>query len=115
MNCLVPAGLDINDREWETVSRILQASVPACEVWAFGSRVQARAKPYSDLDLAVLAGQPLSLETRAVLTEAFDESDLPFKVDVVDLSAASPGFCAIIESRHLVVQQGAQSLVVGKD
>ena len=105
--CDMPAGLDITDREWATVSRILKSVVPACEVWAFGSRVQARAKPYSDLDLALLAGQPLSLETRAMLTEAFEESDLPFKVDVVDLSAASPGFCAIIESRHLVVQSGA--------
>ncbi|MDO8207348.1 MAG: nucleotidyltransferase domain-containing protein [Gallionella sp.] len=105
--CDMPAGLDITDREWATVSRILKAVVPDSEVWAFGSRVQARAKPYSDLDLALLAGQPLSLETRAMLTEAFEESDLPFKVDVVDLSAASPGFCAIIESRHLVVQSGA--------
>ena len=106
MTCAMPAGLDITDGEWETVSRILQAIIPASEVRAFGSRVQARAKPYSDLDLAVLAGRPLSLETRAVLADAFDESDLPFKVDVVDMSSASPAFCAIIESEHLVVQSG---------
>ena len=107
MTRAMPAGLDITDHQWETVSRILQASVPVCEVWAFGSRVLGRSKPYSDLDLAVLAGQPLSLATRAALTEAFDESDLPFKVDVVDMSAANPGFCAIIESEHLVVQSAA--------
>ena len=106
MTRAMPAGLDITDHQWETVSQVLQASVPVCEVWAFGSRVLGRSKSYSDLDLAVLAGRPLSLETRAVLADAFDESDLPFKVDVVDMSSASPAFCAIIESEHLVVQSG---------
>lgn len=50
----------------------------------FGSRATGRAKEYSDLDLAIDAGRPLTLDELAVLTEAFSDSDLPYKVDFVD-------------------------------
>ena len=52
-------------------------------VAAFGSRATWTAKEYSDLDLAVLGDEPLSLDAAAALAEGFGESDLPFKVDVV--------------------------------
>jgi uncharacterized protein len=50
----------------------------------FGSRATGRAKRYSDLDLAIDAGRLLTLDKIAELTEAFSDSDLPYKVDLVD-------------------------------
>jgi len=49
----VKSVLDINAEDWLVVSRILTKLVPSYDVWAFGSRVNRRAKQYSDLDIAV--------------------------------------------------------------
>ena len=74
--------IDITPEEQSIVLRILNEIVPDREVRAFGSRVTGKAKPFSDLDLAIMGDEPLSLETRARLEEAFSESDLPWKVDI---------------------------------
>jgi predicted nucleotidyltransferase len=96
--------IDIRPREWEIVSAILRRHLPATEVWAFGSRAVRTAKPYSDLDLAVIGAAPLSLGTLAALAEAFDESALPYKVDVVDWATASDAFKEIIRRQHVVLK-----------
>jgi predicted nucleotidyltransferase len=54
--------IDIAPRDWANVVRILHEQVPAMEVWAFGSRARHTAKPHSDLDLALITQQPLSLD-----------------------------------------------------
>ena len=99
--------IDLNPQDWAEVARILHTHLPELEVWAFGSRVTGTAKPYSDLDLALITHQPLSLEKTAILKEAFDESDLPIRIDVVDWAATSKPFRKIIERDKVVVQQGA--------
>ena len=64
---------------------ILRAHLPRrTKTWVFGSRATGRARPYSDLDLAIDAGRRLTLDEIAELAEAFMDSDLPYKVDLVD-------------------------------
>jgi predicted nucleotidyltransferase len=46
----------------------------------FGSRVQGTAKPFSDLDLAVMGDVPLDFRQLADLKDAFAESDLPWLI-----------------------------------
>jgi len=91
-------------QEWAIVQRILEDIVPHRTVWAFGSRARFAAKPYSDLDLAVAGAAPLSLEASAQLHEAFTQSDLPYKVYVVDWASTSPEFQALIAQHHVVVR-----------
>ena len=50
----------------------------------FGSRTTGRARRYSDLDLAIDAGRQLTLDETARLSEAFGDSDLPYRVDFTD-------------------------------
>jgi predicted nucleotidyltransferase len=90
----------------EKVRTILGKHVPHCEVRAFGSRVGWNAKGYSDLDLAVVASGKLSDDTLRHLKEAFEESDLPFRVDVLDWHATSPDFQEVIEKEYEVIQAG---------
>lgn len=99
--------IDIAPRDWADVVRILHEQVPAIEVWAFGSRAKRTAKPYSDLDLALITRQPLSLEQLATITDAFATSDLPIRVDVVDWASTSEAFRKIIERDGVVVQAAA--------
>ncbi len=89
------------------VRRILNELVPEYAVWAFGSRVGGAAKPYSDLDIAIITNEPLSLAIKADLSEAFAESDLVFKVDVVDWASTSGSFRRIVEAGKIVLQTGA--------
>lgn len=93
--------------EWAIVQTILKRYVPAKAVWAFGSRATRKAKPFSDLDIAIIGQQPLDWPTSSNLAEAFAQSDLPFKVDIVDWSTCSPGFKLIIERDKVVIQQEA--------
>jgi len=96
--------LDISSEHLAIVQQILRQQLPSCEVWAFGSRVKGAAKPFSDLDLVIMSQQPLSLALMASLSEAFSESDLPWKVDIVDWSTTSSEFKAVIEQQKVKVQ-----------
>ena len=96
--------IEINPRDWVDVVRILHEQVPDTEVWAFGSRAKRNAKPYSDLDLALITRQPLSLDQLASITDAFATSDLPIRVDLVDWASISQAFRALIEQDKVVVQ-----------
>jgi predicted nucleotidyltransferase len=87
----------------EKVRTILRKHVPKCEVRAFGSRVNGTPKDYSDLDLAVVGSGKLSDDTLRRLKEAFEESDLPFRVDVLDWHATSPEFQKVIEKQYEVI------------
>ena len=76
-------------RHLALVRQLLHIHAPHHLAYAFGSRVvskpgdRARLKPHSDLDLA-LEGPPLQPEQSFALREAFSESDLPMRVDVVN-------------------------------
>ena len=98
--------IDISPKNLQIVRDILQKHVPGQEVWAFGSRAKRSARKYSDLDLAVITQEPMSLAISAALADDFSESDLPFKVDVVDWATASESFREIIERDKVVVQEG---------
>lgn len=75
------------------VRAILRGNLPpGATALAFGSRAAGRAKPFSDLDVAIDAGRPLTLDETASLRDAFCESDLPWKVDIVDRHTADPSF-----------------------
>jgi len=80
------------------IGAILKAKLPeGAAVSVFGSRATDRTKPYSDLDLLIDAGRRLNLDEMAALADAFSESDLPWKVDLLDRHAADPSFLRIIE------------------
>ena len=97
--------IDLSPQHLQTVRAILDRHVPNCEVRAFGSRVSGPAKSYSDLDLAVVAPTKLNPDTLRHLKEAFEESDLPFRVDVLDWHETSAEFQKVIEKDYEVVQR----------
>jgi len=95
--------IDIKPDHWDIVRRILRRHVPDRKVLVFGSRATWKAKPYSDLDLVIMGAEPLSLRTAANLRESFEESTLPFRVDVVDWARTDNGFRAIIRREAVAV------------
>jgi type I restriction enzyme S subunit len=98
------SSIDLNPHDLLEVLQVLDTYLPGVEVRAFGSRVRWTAKPYSDLDLALMTHQPLPLDQAAQLREALDETTLPFKVDVVDWSSTSETFRDIIQSNNVIIR-----------
>ena len=89
-------------QEERIVRAILLRHLPAgTRVYVFGSRASAMAKPLSDLDLSLEGPAPLGLATLASLADAFDESPLPWKVDLVDRALASEAFGNLIDAHKL--------------
>lgn len=72
--------------------------------YAFGSRVKGNPKKFSDLDLCFIENIPSNL--LSLLDEDFDESDLPYKVDVINWNTCNESFKQLIRKDLLQVQQG---------
>ncbi len=100
-----PPAVDLQPEHLAIVRDILRRRVPEREVAAFGSRATRTARQYSDLDLAVLGEEPISPSVSAALTDDFVESDLPFKVDVIDWARLKESFRDIIRRDLVVVQE----------
>jgi len=86
------------------VCDILQRLIPHCQVWAFGSRVTGTHKDYSDLDFTIIADAPLDITTIANVSDAFSQSDLPYKVDLVEWATTSESFRNIIQQNKIILQ-----------
>lgn len=90
--------LALNEMERSIVTSILNAHLPdGTSVHVFGSRAGGKPKPWSDLDLVLEALGPLPLSLTAKLAEAFEESELPWKVDIVDRKSVNDGFGRLID------------------
>ncbi|MFZ5910962.1 MAG: nucleotidyltransferase family protein [Chloroflexota bacterium] len=92
--------IDLTPAQRQTIADILQRLAPDCEARAFGSRVRGAARSYSDLDLAIVGRSKLPFKKLAALRIAFEESDLPFRVDVLDWHSVSPEFRKVIEQNY---------------
>ena len=101
-------NVDLRPDHWAIVRSALRRHVPDREVLAFGSRATWTAKEYSDLDLAVMGEEPLSLRTASALDEALGDSDLPFKVDIVDWARIDDAFRSLIRRNGVVLQGWGQ-------
>ncbi len=97
--------IDIRSNDLKIVQQILADALPKnAKVWVFGSRATWKTKRSSDLDLAIDAGRALTRNESSALADAFDESDLPYKVDVVDMHNVSDTFKAIIERQMVTLE-----------
>jgi len=97
--------IDISPEQLNTVKNILKEHMPEYEVWAFGSRVTWTAKDYSDLDLALVGDKKISISKLRQLEDAFQESDLPFRVDVLDWNMIDDEFKKLIKEKYEVINK----------
>jgi len=89
--------LDVRPEHAAILLGVLRQHLPAgARALVFGSRAHGGARQYSDLDLALEWDRPLGLDLIGQIAEALSESDLPYKVDIVDLATVDPAFRARI-------------------
>lgn len=104
----IAPSLDLPHKYLQRVQELLREFVPDAEVWAYGSRVVGGSHEASDLDVVLRDPADLSAENRrlAELKEAFIESDLPIRVDVMDWARIPESFHREIERAHVILQAG---------
>ncbi len=92
--------IELTDEQRRIVCSILAHHLPPqVSVRAFGSRAKAgQAKTYSDLDLLLVAQASLPLEKLFNLQEMFEDSELPFRVEVIDAARTSDSFLRKIQN-----------------
>ena len=89
------ANLDLADRYVDFIINTVKSILPDAEIYIYGSRVQGKAREYSDVDIA-LRGD-IDFDKLLKIKALFEDSTFPYKVDVVDLSSLTPEFLNIIE------------------
>jgi len=93
-NTVTPDSLQscsLQQRHLEIIRNVLNKEFAGsdCKVYLFGSRARKRARSASDVDLAIQS--PEDIHARIARAQhAFEESDLPYMVDLVELNHASP-------------------------
>lgn len=74
--------MGLKPKHFQLLYKILSGNSAVTHAWLFGSRALGTFKPSSDIDIAV-QGEGLSLTDMAQLLDQFEQSSLPFKVDLV--------------------------------
>lgn len=64
--------------------------------YAFGSRVKNTYQKFSDLDICYM--DPIPLKVLGQIRNELEESNLPFRVDLIDYSAADENFQKLIKN-----------------
>ena len=98
--------LDLPDRYRRQLEALLAEHVPDAEAWAYGSRVNGRSHPASDLDL-VLRGPGLEripASQLAELEEAIEQSNIPILIQTHDWARLPTSFHKEIEQQYVVLR-----------
>ena len=106
-------AIDITAEQRKTVLALLARHLPNTTAWVYGSRVKWTARPQSDLDLVVFA-KPEQERRVSDLREAFEESNLPFRVGLFVWDTVPEQFRKTIESEHVVLVE-REELRVGSE
>jgi predicted nucleotidyltransferase len=103
--------LALSPRHHNAITAILGNILPqGVQAGVFGSRAKGTTKRGADLDLALDAGRRLTRREQMLLAEAFEESDLPYQVDVVDLQNVAAYMKEIILRDYIALELPLTSL-----
>ena len=71
-------------------------------IYLFGSRARSESSRFSDIDIGFLSDRDISREL-TILRELIEDSNIPYKVDIVDLSTNK-------ELQEVVMKEGKRWL-----
>jgi predicted nucleotidyltransferase/ribosomal protein S18 acetylase RimI-like enzyme len=100
--------INIDPRHLKIIKNIL--SKYDYTFYLFGSRLTYKAKAFSDIDLYYTEDIPATLLNK--LEEDFEESDLPYKADLVDYNKCDEGFKKIMLQNYLCLQASSKLQII---
>lgn len=69
------------------------------KVFIFGSNATGQSRRYSDIDIGIESVKKISWSKISLLEEALSESDLPYKVEIVDFNEVSESFKQVAKKK----------------
>ena len=117
------AIIHVSEKELKIVQRLVEKHLPDIDAWVYGDRLNGESNPKSDLYIVVFT-TPEQQQKVGDLREAFDESDLSFRVNlsVWDALSEASRKQAVRESvvlqgytnhKHSKVSEGVQVKSIG--
>ncbi|GAB6189227.1 hypothetical protein JCM30566_09660 [Marinitoga arctica] len=95
---------DIKEEYFNLIIEILRKYMCNCTIIIFGSRITGNSNESSDLDIAIDCGKKINLTTLFEIEEDFQDSDLPFRVDIIDWQRTSESFKNIILNNYIKIK-----------
>ena len=88
----------LEERHIHFIINILNKNINnIAKYYVFGSRSKGDYKEYSDIDIAIDSGKKIEDNVMSAIMTDFENSTLPYKVDVVDLNSVSEDFKNLIK------------------
>lgn len=80
-------GIDENSKR--KIIAVISALIPEATIYLFGSRARGTQSQWSDIDIALDAGEKLSRYDIGEIKSMFEASSMPYRVDIVDFHTVS--------------------------
>jgi len=99
--------IDLEQKYLDKISQILRIFLPNEHdyFYIFGSRAKGLAKKYSDIDIAInSSGEKLNDLIKIKIKTAFEESTIPYTIDVIDLNDITEEFKKCIENDLIKIE-----------
>jgi len=87
--------IDLDEKYINFIKKAFDERLNNYKLYLFGSRAKGRARKYSDIDLAVDSAE-LTDKIKSDLEIYFEDSTIPYEIDIVDLNNISEKFKNII-------------------
>lgn len=88
--------IDLEERYIDFIKNTISSMIHNYKLYIFGSRAKNRAKKYSDIDLAI-DSQELTPQIKTKLEFTFENSTLPYEVDIINLNDIDNKFKDLIQ------------------
>jgi len=79
----------IDEKTKIKIIALISALIPEAKIYLFGSRATGNFSQWSDIDLALDAGKKLPSVAVGEIIDVLAGTDIPFKIEVVDIYAVS--------------------------
>ncbi len=81
---------------------LIHKHLPNSAIYLFGSRARKDYHEGADIDIAIDATTPISIETLCELYNGIEETNIPVSVDFVDLNRTSPDLVKIVKKEGII-------------
>lgn len=105
--------INVSQKHYQELITLLEKYMPNTCIWAYGSRIKGNAKTHSDLDLVAFS-KPEQQTALFNLKEAFEESNLPFRVDLFSWDEIPEDFQNNIKKNKVVIYNGETTQQIKK-
>ena len=88
--------IDLEKKYLDFVKQTIASYLKDYKLYIFGSRTKNKAKEYSDIDLAIDSTE-LTPKIKSKIEAFFEDSTLPYEVDIIDLNNVTESFKQLIK------------------